>query len=116
MRVNAGGALTLEQTLWYGNGTNTVGTVSQTGSMTGEPLFASDGYHLTHLSPALEQGVDAGVAVDIDGEARPLPAGTGPDLGADEYDAAQELIFAKIALPPVWEVTGAIPGLSLIHI
>ena len=90
-----------------------MGTVSQTGSMTGEPLFASDGYHLTHLSPALEQGVDAGVAVDIDGEARPLPAGTGPDLGADEYDAVQELIFAKIALPPVWEVTGAIPGGSL---
>jgi CSLREA domain-containing protein len=113
VRVNAGGAGSLAQTLWHGNGTNTVGTVSQTGSMSAEPLFAADGYHLTHLSPALEQGVDAGVAVDIDGEARPMPTGTGPDLGADEYDAAQELIFAKIALPPVWEVTGAIPGGSL---
>ncbi len=113
VRVNTGGAGTLERTLWYGNGTNTVGTVGQTGSLTGAPLFAGDGYHLTHLSPALEQGVDAGMAVDIDGEARPLPAGTGPDLGADEYDAAQELVFAKIALPPVWEVTGAIPGGSL---
>ncbi|MEI2692106.1 MAG: right-handed parallel beta-helix repeat-containing protein [Anaerolineae bacterium] len=113
VRVNSGGAGTLERTLWYDNGANTVGTVSQTGSMTGEPLFAADGYHLTHLSPALEQGVNAGVAVDIDGEARPQPAGTGPDLGVDEYDAAQELIFAKIALPPVWEVTGAIPAGSL---
>ena len=110
VRVNTGGAGTLTRTLWFDNGTNTVGTVSQTGSLTGPPLFASDGYHLTHQSAALEQGVDAGVAVDIDGEARPLPAGTGPDLGADEYDAAQELIFAKIALPPVWEVTGATPG------
>ncbi len=113
VRVNAGGAGTLAHTLWHGNGSNTVGTVSQTGSMTGEPLFASDGYHLTYLSPALEQGVDAGVTVDIDGEARPQPTGTGPDLGADEYDAAQKLVFAKIALPPVWEVTGAIPGGSL---
>jgi hypothetical protein len=113
VRVNTGGAGTLAHTLWYGNGANTVGTVSQTGSMSGEPLFASDGYHLSYLSPALEQGVDAGVAVDIDGEARPLPAGSGPDLGADEYDAAQELIFAKIALPPVWEVSGVIPGGAL---
>ena len=110
VRVNAGGAAALTQTLWFNNGTNTVGTVSQTGSLTGPPPFATDGYHLTRFSTAMEQGVDAGVVVDIDGESRPRPVGTSPDLGADEYDAAQEFIFEMIALPPVWAVTQAIPG------
>ncbi|MBP8002916.1 MAG: right-handed parallel beta-helix repeat-containing protein [Chloroflexi bacterium] len=110
VRVNAGGAAALMQTLWHNNTTQTVGTVSQTGSQTGDPLFAADGYHLTRYSLAMELGVEAGVATDMDGQARPLPSGTLPDVGADEYDVAQELIFEKIALAPVWIVTQAIPS------
>lgn len=49
----------------------------------GAPAFAADGYHLTAYSRAINQGVDAGVTTDIDGETR--PHGAGYDLGADEF-------------------------------
>lgn len=75
--------------------------------------MAADGYHLTRYSLALEQGVEAGVTTDVDGQTRPMPSNTPPDLGADEYDAAQELIFETIALPPVWAVTQAVPSGTL---
>ena len=42
-----------------------------------------DGYHLTAASAAIDQGVDAGVTTDIDGQVRPM--GLAPDLGADEF-------------------------------
>jgi hypothetical protein len=55
---------------------------------TGDPAFAPDGYHVTPGSAALDRGVNAGVAADaatdVDGDVRPAPAGTHPDLGADE--------------------------------
>ncbi len=42
-------------------------------------------YHLRSGSPALGACVTAsGVAVDFDGDVRPAPAGTQPDIGADE--------------------------------
>lgn len=110
VRVNTGGAAALTQTLWYNNGTNTVGTVNQTGSISGDPLLAADGYHLTRYSLAQEQGIEVGVTTDVDSQSRPMPANTPPDLGADEYYAVQELIFEAIALPPVWSVTQAVPS------
>ena len=40
-------------------------------------------------SPALQSaGIDVGVAVDVDGQPRPLPSGTAPDIGADETEPA----------------------------
>jgi hypothetical protein len=51
----------------------------------GDPVFASDGYHLTAGSAAIDRGVDTGVLTDIDGQ--PRPQGVAPDLGADEYVA-----------------------------
>lgn len=53
-----------------------------TNELTGEPAFADDGYHLTEGSAAIDKGVNAGIASDIDGEARPQRAGF--DFGADE--------------------------------
>jgi hypothetical protein len=50
-----------------------------------DPLFVRPGtgdYHLLPQSPAVNSGTDAGVAVDIDGEAR--PQGPGFDMGMDE--------------------------------
>ena len=58
----------------------------------GDPAFAADGYHLTSESAALDKGIDAGITVDIDGQARPASAGN--DLGADE-------LWNEIYLPMV---------------
>src|SRR5690606_26978218 len=50
-----------------------------------EPLFADAGegdYHLQPGSPGIDAAAASDVAVDHDGEDR--PAGSGPDMGADE--------------------------------
>jgi hypothetical protein len=86
VNVASGGTANLTQTLWDNNLTDVIGIVNETGHIDGEANFDLDGYHLTFFSAALEQGIDAGVTDDIDGEARPLPRGTPPDLGADEYN------------------------------
>jgi hypothetical protein len=81
--VTSGAAVTLNTTLWYGNGQDWQGNVTHSGDRTADPLFAADGYHLTGLSPAVDQAVNVGVTTDIDGQRR--PAGPGSDIGADEY-------------------------------
>ncbi len=88
--------------LWFGNGANTggTGTIAVTHEITGDPAFAPDGYHLTEASAAIDQGVDAGVTTDIDGD--PRPRGLAPDLGADEFFASTLALSAGwnlVALP-----------------
>ena len=78
----AGNTATLNSTLWYSNSTNYDGNVVHTDVYTGDPAFATDGYHLSYGSAAMDQGVNAGVTTDVDGESR--PQGDGYDLGADE--------------------------------
>jgi uncharacterized repeat protein (TIGR01451 family) len=93
--VTGGSTATLNGVLWYANDANTggPGTLTVTHQITGNPAFAADGYHITSASAALDAGVDAGVATDIDGERRPL--GSGYDLGADEVS----LLVTKQAYP-----------------
>jgi parallel beta-helix repeat protein len=81
--ASAGSAATVDGILWFGNGTNTsgAGTIPVSNPFTGDPAFAPDGYHLTVGSAAIDQGVNAGVMIDIDSQPR---LGV-PDLGADEY-------------------------------
>ncbi len=104
VRVDAGGALTMNQTLWDNNGTDVAGTVTETGHLDGLALFDTDGYHLTRYSAALGRGVDAGLNDDIDGETRPLPTNTAPDMGADEYAFTLEddLSAEMFAHSPQW--------------
>jgi len=93
----------LEGTLWYSNTTDTggpgtilIGTVN----VYGDPAFADPtvwDYHLTAGSAAIDQGVDAGVTIDIDGQPRPNPDTGIPDLGADEYWPALGLTVTKTA-------------------
>ena len=45
---------------------------------------ATGDFHLSAQSPAKMLGAEAGVLTDVDGGARPLPAGTKPDAGAFE--------------------------------
>jgi hypothetical protein len=71
-------------------------TVAVQNQLTGDPAFAADGYHLTAGSAAIDKGVDAGVATDIDGDSRPAPAGTRPDLGADEI--SQRRVYLPLVI------------------
>jgi len=52
-------------------------------TLTGNPLLTTDG-RLRRGSPAIDTGLDVGVATDIDGDTR--PQGAGVDIGADEFD------------------------------
>lgn len=61
------------------------GLTGGTHDQAGDPLFAhrSGGdYHLNPGSPMINQGMEAGVSTDIDGDPRPI--GPAPDIGADE--------------------------------
>jgi len=82
--VNAGSVVAVDGVLWFGNGMNAggAGTTTVTHANTGDPAFASDGYHLTVSSAAIDKGLlNTGVTTDIDGQ----PRFGVPDLGADEY-------------------------------
>ncbi|MGD2146185.1 MAG: right-handed parallel beta-helix repeat-containing protein, partial [Anaerolineae bacterium] len=88
--VAGGNTVTVNGILWH----NTPVTVSSAPTavvgvlhqFTGDPAFASDGYHVGSGSAAVNRGVDAGLSTDIDGESRPY--GSSPDLGADERSSA----------------------------
>ncbi|MBN1536452.1 MAG: hypothetical protein JW908_06955 [Anaerolineales bacterium] len=84
--VTSGSTVTLNAVLWYSNPV----TISQSGGSiqvqnqyNGDPAFQSDGYHLTSASAAIDKGINISVTTDIDGDTR--PAGSYPDLGADEW-------------------------------
>ncbi len=105
--VDTGSTIHLSSTLWDGNTTPTVGsgTLVNTTPYSGPAaLDPSDGYHLTLYSQALANGQATPILTDVDGRSRPMPAGSPPDLGADEFNqsAVTDMIAEKVALPPVW--------------
>ncbi|HLE29878.1 MAG TPA: FG-GAP-like repeat-containing protein, partial [Anaerolineales bacterium] len=89
--ADGGTTADLNGVLWFGNQTDTggsvtygtTGTITIANAYTGDPAFAADGYHMTDASAALDRGVSTDVSNDIDGDPRPLI--TAPDLGADEF-------------------------------
>jgi hypothetical protein len=96
------GSVALEATLWgegaWANITETAGSGITTGTLNfrGAPGFADSArgdYHIDPTSKAIDAGLDAGVATDIDGDARPWPSGGAYDIGADE------LQYSAIYLP-----------------
>jgi parallel beta-helix repeat protein len=90
--------VTMVGTLWYNNTTNWDGAGALDAGAPNvytNPLFDTDGYHLTAGSGAINQGVLAGVTVDIDGQSRDAQ----PDLGADEYVVCVPLTGASITGP-----------------
>ena len=75
-----GATLVVSSTLLWGNGEDPTG-----GTFLFPPLFvapAQHNYHLQPDSPAIDVGIDVGVASDVDGDTRPI--GDLPDIGADE--------------------------------
>jgi len=94
IRVTDGNTVTVNGVLWDNSTPITISqssavTLTVQNQYTGDPAFAPDGYHLMPRSAAIGKGVDAGVTTDIDGDSRPAPAGTHPDLGADEVSQQQ---------------------------
>ncbi|MCC7352643.1 MAG: hypothetical protein IT330_02715 [Anaerolineae bacterium] len=84
-----GGTVFENYNLFFNNTTNLSGGVTSGGSsLIGNPLFvspATDDYHLQPGSPAINAGTDVLVAVDYDGDPRPLNGGY--DVGFDESTA-----------------------------
>jgi hypothetical protein len=105
--VAAGNTATLEATLWgtgaWANGTDWSGagavvTGTPAHNYWGHPDFAdpgTDDYHIGVASAAIDEGMNAGVGDDVDGD--PRPQGSGYDLGADETG----LVVVKQAIPPL---------------
>lgn len=109
IRVEEGGSATLDSTLWETG----CGTVSGYGSFLvrhsryGNPDFmdpGSDNYHINLASAAIDQGIDAGVLDDIDGQ--PRPQGNSYDIGADETG----IVVTKQAEPDL-----VLPGAQLTY-
>jgi hypothetical protein len=101
----------LDGVLWYGNTQNTgrAGSIAITDATSGAPEFATDGYHLTGTSAAIDQATSSGIADDIDGDARPLQVA--PDLGTDEYVGGTQP-GAMNAQVSVDRKRGRVPGWS----
>jgi parallel beta-helix repeat protein len=97
-----GTTVTLEATVWgdgaRGNRSDWDGAGAiATGSVNiwGDPAFvdpARGDYHIRPVSAAAGSGIDAGVSEDIDGEGRPAPGGSRPDIGADEVTQWRALL------------------------
>ncbi len=101
IEVESGSTAALESTLWNGNGTDWTGpgTITTNNDYSGDPAFndpVGADYHLQATSAAIDQGIVAGVATDIDGH----PRDTAPDIGADERYNVVELAIGKTG-PPV---------------
>ena len=84
--VDANSTAVLDTTLWdkipIGVETGGPGTIISSTNLYGNADFVGQ-YHISPRSAAIDQGASAGIASDIDGEAR--PNGAKPDVGADEF-------------------------------
>ena len=104
--VESHGVVTQSYNLYFNNQVDVTGTLVTAGPiLTGlDPRFANplaDDFHLRLGSPAVNQGTDAGIYTDVDGQPRPI--GAGFEIGFDElFGTIQEAIDAA---PPGGTVT-----------
>jgi predicted outer membrane repeat protein len=92
---NAVGLVTSNYNVYFGNGIDVVGTVTQSNIETLNPLFADPAagdYRLMTGSSALDKGVDAGIYIDIAGATRPV----GADFDRGAYEGT---VIFRLMLP-----------------
>ena len=78
------GQASLDTNLADANTTFSSGAVTELNTINGSADFEADGYHIQTTSDAIGEGLPGLSVVDMDGNVRPSPAGSLPDLGADE--------------------------------
>jgi hypothetical protein len=55
-------------------------------------------FHIGIVSPMAGRGLDVGIDVDFEGDARPLPVDTRPDIGADEQERGPTRLLLPLVL------------------
>ena len=96
-----GNNITAQSTLFFSTGTPCGGGASCANNVFGNPDFIDPterNYHIGPGSAAVDQGVDAGITMDIDGEPRPMRYGY--DIGADEQPPSPLASFCSSS--PDW--------------
>jgi hypothetical protein len=83
----------LDTNLMDANTSDKSGAVTDLHTIHGSAAFEADGYHIQAASAAVGRGLSGLSTLDIDGNARPTPAGSIPDLGADEILAGRFNLF-----------------------
>ena len=104
--VNGGGTVNANYNLYFGNGDDQRGPIiGNVGNQFGDPQFvdvAGRNYLISASSLAVNNGVDAGVLQDFEGNERPF--GPGFDIGFDEISFELEIV--KMAEP----ASNVLPG------
>ncbi|GAA4821001.1 choice-of-anchor Q domain-containing protein [Algivirga pacifica] len=83
----------------YIDGVKQEGVWSGTANVTGDPKFRASSkgdYSLLPDSPALEVGSTSSLVLDMNGNTRPMPVGTQPDLGAIETEEAKGTAYLSL--------------------
>ena len=104
--VRTGGTVYQDYNLFSQVGFTTTGSIAGGAhSLVGQAGLASPAsgnFHLSNYSDAVNTGTNVGVAVDFEGQPRPL--GGGFDMGYDEY-----LNLAPVAFPDTYTAPSSIP-------
>ncbi len=88
--------ITGSPTVTYSDVQQSSGTYTGTGNINNDPLFVSGSdLHLTEPSPCIDTGTSTGApADDRDGNTRPDPPGSNPDMGAYESIWSNTAVYA----------------------
>lgn len=92
------GQATLNTNLSDANSIFVSGNVTEESTIFAPAGFESDDYHIQITSKAVGVGLTGLTELDIDGEARPIPSDTHPDLGADEVQAGLYRMFLPMLI------------------
>ncbi len=84
-------------------------------SLNAFPGFTNDltDLHITQSGALYDAGVNAGVSVDIDGDARPLAPSLGYDIGADEFSAFLDNVQPVAIVSPTAPISAGLQNIDI---